>query len=155
MLVTESNIVSYFCQHVLVIVCVLVSDVSLKKGGVLYCVIYCVISCICSYCVIYCEIKMFIYCELLFYLLRSSLFITVRFFYLVFAQNFVLLWTAMVESTRCVLCVCCRHVVDKCVLERHILCFFVWIVCRYLKMSAYYSRNVDSFLFRWEIGTPS
>jgi hypothetical protein len=32
--------------------------------------------------------------------------------------------------------------------------FFVWIVYRYLSMSAYYSRNVDWFLFRWEIGTP-
>jgi hypothetical protein len=41
------------------------------------------------------------------------------------------------------ICVCCRHVVDKSVLERHILCFFCVNCCRYLKMSACYYRNVD------------
>jgi hypothetical protein len=123
------------------------------------------------------KIGMFLYCD--FYCFQMAIRLacsyTVSFFLLKLACSYTLssfckdiLWAkiyyeqslgafcASVDSNGgkahvvCILCVCCRHSV----LERHTFCAFFFVnCCKYLKMSACYSQNVDSFVFRWEMGS--
>jgi hypothetical protein len=118
-----------------------------------------------TYAYVYCElftvITAYVYCELLTVITGTSLLLLPMFtvsyllwtFYCELSTVMMNLWWCLLwaiyydDESVMMLSTCCRQL---CVGKAH----FVWIVYRYLKMSAYYSRNVDWFLFRWEICTP-
>jgi hypothetical protein len=96
-----------------------------------------------TYAYVYCElftvITAYVYCELLTVITGTSLLLLPMFtvsyllwtFYCELSTVMMNLWWCLLwaiywddESVMMNLWWCCRHVVDNCVLERHILCFF-------------------------------